>query len=436
MEQPLTDSAPGARPQEAPYGLLGRTLGHSWSPQIHKRLGSAPYLLIELEPDELEPYVRSGRWRGLNVTIPYKREAAELADEQSPRVQRVGAANTLVRRPDGTVFAENTDVLGFSWMLERFARRAWGTPAAEVLAGAEALVLGSGGASRAVIDVLEQTGCRAAVISRSGSDTYATIAERHPRAVLVVNTTPVGMYPHCPDSPLAPQTLERLPRLRGVLDVVYNPRRTGLCLAAEKLGIPCESGLAMLVSQARFSSELFQGRSLDDALVEQIAEELHCQTQNIVLIGMPGAGKTSCGRRLARALGRPLVDLDQACAEKSGMPAPDYLHRFGEEAFRTLETEVAREQGARSGLVIACGGGIVTRERNYPLLHQNGAIVLLDRPLGELSSAGRPLSQSRGVDRLAAERMPAYRAWADLAISCTGSAEGDAQAILQKLGYE
>ena len=226
MEQPLPDSAPGARPQEAPYGLLGRTLGHSWSPQIHKRLGSAPYLLIELEPDELEPYVRSGRWRGLNVTIPYKREAAELADEQSPRVQRVGAANTLVRRPDGTVFAENTDVLGFSWMLERFARRAWGTPAAEVLAGAEALVLGSGGASRAVIDVLEQTGCRAAVISRSGSDTYATIVERHPRAVLVVNTTPVGMYPHCPDSPLAPQTLERLPRLRGVLDVVYNPRRT------------------------------------------------------------------------------------------------------------------------------------------------------------------------------------------------------------------
>ena len=154
------------------------------------------------------------------------------------------------------------------------------------------------------------------------------------------------------------------------------------------------------------------------------------------LVGPDGQFRSSREYRSAFKEGMDFVDLDQACAEKSGMPVPDYLHRFGEEAFRTLETEVAREQGARSGLVIACGGGIVTRERNYPLLHQNGAIVLLDRPLGELSSAGRPLSQSRGVDRLAAERMPAYRAWADLAISCTGSAEGDAQAILQKLGYE
>ena len=422
-------------PQEVRFGLLGRTLGHSWSPQIHAQLGSVPYALVEREPDEAETFLREGVWEGLNVTIPYKRLAAETADERSPRVERLGVANTLVRRPDGSVFAENTDVLGFSWLLERFARRELGSSASEAFGGSEALVLGSGGACQAVRAALEDVaGCTVSVISRRGADTYAGLAERHPHARIVVNTTPVGMYPHCPASPLDDDTLAALHELRAVIDVVYNPERTGICLAAERLGIPCESGLAMLVSQAYFASMLFQDKELDDALVETIERGLRLSQRNIALIGMPGAGKTSAGRALARLLGRPFVDLDDAFEVEVGMSAAECISREGEEAFRLRETEVAAEYGGRSGLVIACGGGIVTQPRNYDLLHQNGTIAFIDRPLYQLSSAGRPLSQRKGIERLANERMHLYRSWADTAIVCTGSAAGDALLLRARLG--
>lgn len=428
-----TDGAWGA--VAAPYGLVGHPLGHSWSREIHERLGSAPYALHDLEPDEVEPFLRGGTWRGLNVTIPYKRVAAELADVRSPAVGRLGAANTLVRDEGGRIVAENTDVLGFSWMLARFCRERLDGSPAELLAGRKVLVLGSGGASAAVCDALEHTvGARAVVVSRRGAETYETVAERHGDAVLLVNTTPVGMYPACPASPLEPGTLEALTELRGVLDVVYNPRRTGLVLAAERLGLPSESGLSMLVAQALYASELFQGRKLDDALVGAIERELNARTGNVVLIGMPGAGKSSCGRELARLLGRPFVDLDDAIAVEHGRTPAQIIEQDGEAAFRAVETAAARSYGARSGLVIACGGGVVTRGENRDLLRQNGTIALIDRPLDELSCAGRPVSQAKGVERLAAERMPLYRAWADLTIRCTGSAAGDARELATRLG--
>lgn len=418
----------------APYGLLGRTLGHSWSPQIHERLGSVPYELHELEPDELEGFVRGGDWQGLNVTIPYKREAARLADEPSPGVRRLGVANTLTRRPDGTILAENTDLLGFAWMLDRFCERHLGGTAARALAGREVLVLGSGGASQAVQAALADAGARPVVVSRRGPERYEGLAERHPAAVLVLNATPVGMYPQCPASPLPDATLARLTQLKGIIDVVYNPLRTGLCLAAERLGIPSESGLAMLVAQARFSSELWLGHAHPDQLVEVIESALARQLANVVLVGMPGAGKTACGKRLRRMCGRELVDVDDAILAETGRTAAQIISEDGEDAFRAVETGVLARYGARSGLVIACGGGVVTRPENYDLLHQNGTIVFLDRPLGELSSKGRPLSQGRGVETLAAERMGLYHAWADVHLSCTGSADGDALAIRALLG--
>lgn len=413
----------------APFGLLGRHLGHSFSREIHERLGSAPYELVELEPEEVAPFVRSGSWRGLNVTIPYKRVAAELADERSPRVERLGAANTLVRRPDGTVFAENTDVDGFAWMLARFCRERLGAEPSELLAGREALVLGTGGASQAVACALAEVGACVSAISRTGDDTYETIATRHARAALVVNATPVGMYPNCPASPLPDETLRALPGLLGVLDVVYNPWRTGLVLAAERLGLPAESGLAMLVAQALRASELFQGRALDEAEVARIERDIASRTRNVALIGMPGSGKTTAGRRLARLLGRPFVDLDDACAVACDMPVADYITQRGEDAFRAVETGVLAEYGSRSGLVIACGGGVVTRPENHDLLRQNSVVAMLDRPLDQLSLRGRPVSQAKGVERLAAERMGLYRAWADVVLPCTGSAAGDAEAL-------
>ncbi|HJA28179.1 MAG TPA: shikimate kinase [Candidatus Olsenella pullicola] len=413
----------------APFGLVGHPLGHSWSPQIHARLGSVPYELHDLDERGAKDLILHGSWRGLNVTIPHKRLAAELADERSSRVDVLGVANTLVRRRDGSIFAENTDVLGFSLMLERFFLREHGAAPSELLRDRTVLVLGSGGACRAVCAALEETGARVVVVSRSGSEVYEGLAERRSDAVLIVNTTPVGMFPNCPASPLDEGTLASFHGLLGVLDVVYNPSRTGLCLAAEHLGVPSESGLAMLVGQALFASELFQGRDLDQELVGSIEREIRLQTQNVALIGMPGAGKSTCGRALARLLGRPFVDLDDALELECGRSAAQIIREDGEDAFREAETRVTASYGARSGLVIACGGGVVTRPENYDLLHQNGLVVFLDRPLEELSSEGRPVSQAKGVARLAEERMGLYRAWADHIVRCTGSAEGDAEAV-------
>ena len=414
---------------ERTFGLLGRTLGHSYSPQIHRQLGSWPYVLFEREPEDVERLIRTEPWDGLNVTIPYKRDAARLADERSPRVAALGVANTLVRRGDGTIFAENTDVLGFAWMLESFCQRNLARSAGDALGGNEVLVLGSGGASKAVCLALTDVGARPSVISRTGDDTYETIPERHASAALVINTTPVGMYPACPASPVTDETLASLENLLGVLDVIYNPCRTGLCLAAERLGLPYASGLDMLVAQAFYASELFQGTRLDESVIPQIVTSVSRHALNIVLIGMPGAGKTTSGRRLARILGRPFVDLDDAIEMQEGISPAQMIVQRGEDAFRASETAACATYGSRSGLVIACGGGVVTRPKNYALLHQNGTIVLLDRPISELSSQGRPLSQTRGVEAIAQERMPLYRTWADLSIATSGSASGDAERI-------
>ena len=420
--------------ETTPFGLLGRTLAHSFSPRIHTQLGSVPYALMEREPDEVASFIREGSWRGINVTIPYKRDAARLADELSERASRLGVANTLVRRQDGTIFADNTDLAGFAWMLERFCQRELGQSAPEALGGHKTLVLGTGGASEAVRCALADAGADVVRISRTGDETYATLVERHADAALLVNTTPVGTYPSCPASPLSPDVLGRLSGLKGVLDVVYNPERTGIMLEAERLGLPHESGLAMLVSQAFFSSELFQGRTLDPALVERVEADIRRDMRNVILIGMPGSGKTSCGRRLARMCGRPFVDLDDSFEVDHQISPADCIRERGEDAFRALETRSARNAASRSGLVIACGGGIVTRPENYQILHQNATIIMLDRPLDELSSEGRPLSVAKGVERLAAERMGLYRSWADIRLECTGSAAGDAVAIRQILG--
>ena len=424
-----------AEARELQFGLLGRKLGHSWSPQIHAQLGSVPYALVERELEDAEEFLRQGAWRGLNVTIPYKMLAAEVADERSARVERIGAANTLVRRDDGSIFAENTDVLGFAWMLSRFARRELGCSASAAFRDGEALVLGSGGACQAVRAALEdEVGCQVAVISRTGDDTYDRIVERHPRTRLIVNTTPVGMYPNCPASPLDDTTLLSFTELKAVIDVVYNPERTGICLAAERLGIPSESGLAMLVAQAHFASELFQAHTLDESRIEQIERALRLSQRNIVLIGMPGAGKTSTGRALARMLSRPFIDLDDAFAVDTGVSAEQFIRAHGEDAFRERESGVAAYYASQSGLVIACGGGIVTRPGNYDLIHQNGTIAFIDRPLYQLSSEGRPVSQLKGIERLANERMDLYRGWSDVEISCTGTAQGDALLLKARLG--
>lgn len=424
----------GALRAAARFGLLGRSLGHSWSPSIHARLGSIPYTLFEVEPQEVSGFIREGDWSGINVTIPYKRDAFELADERSEGAIRLGVANTLVRRGDGSIYADNTDLMGFGWMLDSFCRRVFDSPAERALVDVPVVVLGSGGASRAVQAALDDVGARVSVISRRGQDGYGDLVRRHGDARLLVNATPVGMYPNCPASPLSDERFFGLTSLAGVLDVVYNPQRTGICLQAERAGLPFESGLSMLVAQACRSAECFLDMSVEDERIEELVSWLKDSCTNVFFIGMPGVGKTSAARGLAHLLGRPFVDLDDAFRLSCGLSVQSYLRAYGEDSFRAIETKIAAEYGAQSGLVVACGGGIVTRKENWPLLHQNGTIVLLRRPLDQLPLDGRPISQERGLERLASERGPLYESWADLAIDCTGNAMSDAHLVRSLLG--
>ena len=342
------------------------------------------------------------------MTIPYKKLAAARCDALSPEARLLGSVNTLIRRPDGTLYGDNTDYFGF----RRMALQS-GMP----VLGKKALVLGSGGASVTVCAVLRELGAASVtVISRSGPDNYQNL-DRHRDAQLLVNTTPVGMYPACPASPVE---LQAFPACEGVLDIVYNPARTGLVLQAEALGIPSCSGLPMLAAQAKRSRELFTGQPIPESEIDRAVALLRQRLENIILIGMPGCGKSTVAAALGERLGRPVLDADQVIAEQAGMSIPEIFARQGEAGFRALETRVLAELGKRSGILLATGGGCVTRAENYPLLHQNGTIFWLQRSLDALPTQGRPISQATPLDALYARREPLYRRFADRIIDNNG----------------
>lgn len=403
-------------------GLLGEKLGHSYSPQIHAQLADYPYRLYEKSPEELEGFLLGGDWDGLNVTIPYKKAVLPYCAELSERAKRIGAVNTLVRRADGSIYGDNTDAYGFEKLIER---------AGVDIAGQKCLVFGSGGASVMAASVLEERGVGSVtVISRSGKDNYDNL-ERHADAETLVNTTPLGMYPKTGVSPVDPA---RFPACRAVLDVVYNPARTELLLRAEALGIPCAGGLRMLVAQAKRASELFTGRSIPDTEIDRIEKKLRGEMENIVLIGMPGCGKSAVGRALAERLGRELAEADAVIAEEAGKTIPEIFADEGEAGFRARETAVLRALGKRSGLILSTGGGCVTREENYPLLHQNGTIFWLQRELSLLPKEGRPLSLQNDLHDMYEKRRPLYARFADCVIDNNGTPEQTVNAILEVLG--
>lgn len=400
-------------------GLLGRKLGHSYSPVIHGLLADYEYKLYEKEPEELAQFLRAGAWHGLNVTIPYKKSVVPYCDALSPLARELGSVNTLVRREDGTLFGDNTDAWGFERMLGKVGVSC---------RGKKALVLGSGGASVTVQAVLRLAGAQVVVISRSGEDNYDNL-ERHADAAILVNTTPVGMYPNVGESPV---DLARLPGLEAVLDVVYNPVRTQLILDAEARGIPCQSGLYMLVGQAVRASELWTGGVIAARTMDRVWKTVGGSMENLILIGMPGCGKSTVGKRLARELGRRFVDADEEIVARVG-DIPAYFASHGEEAFRQVETQVLAELGKQSGLVIATGGGCITRPENYPLLHQNGRIIWIRRPLESLPTDGRPVSQRDGVRAIYEKRLPLYTRFADLIADNQGSIGEVVTQILQEL---
>ena len=402
-------------------GLLGEKLGHSYSPQIHGYLGSYDYQLFEKQPDELEGFLKNGDFHGLNVTIPYKKAVIPYLSALSPVAAKLGAINTVVRREDGSLIGHNTDYFGFRTMVEASGLQ---------VAGKKVLVLGSGGASNTAVAVMKELGCEVIVISRSGENNYGNL-NRHQDAAIIVNSTPVGMYPNVDTTPIC---LEHFPQLEGVLDLIFNPARTRLLQEAEKRGIVAMNGLLMLVAQAKESAEWFTGSALDPDLIGLIHQKLQRQMENIVLIGMPGSGKSSVAAELARCTGRDVVDADAEIVAAAGRSIPEIFAREGEEAFRKLETQVLAQLGKRSGIIISTGGGCITRQENYPLLHQNGRIFWLKRDIAALPTEGRPISQTRDLNELYKVRRPLYEAFADDIIENNGTIADAAEEILGRLG--
>ena len=402
-------------------GLLGEKLGHSYSPQIHSMLADYEYKLFEKAPEELEDFLKSGEFDGLNVTIPYKKSVMPYCAELSPTAAQIGSVNTIVRRSDGSLYGDNTDAFGFENLIVHNGIE---------VKGKKALVLGTGGASVTAQAVLKNLGAsEVVVISRKGEDNYENIA-KHADAEIIANTTPVGMYPN---NGKAAVDLTQFPKLSGVLDVVYNPARTALLLQAEKLCIPCAGGLYMLVSQAKRSCELFTGKSIPDSEIDRIERVLSHQMQNIVIIGMPGSGKTAVSTMLAERLGRKIFDTDTIVSEKAGMTIPEIFAAQSEAGFRKLETEATAEVGKLSGNIISTGGGVVTVADNYELLHQNGVIVWIERDTNKLARDGRPISLSSDLNELYAARLPLYERFADIKADNNGDINDTVNAIMEMI---
>ena len=402
-------------------GLLGEKLGHSYSPQIHSMLADYEYKLFEKSPEELEAFLKSGEFDGLNVTIPYKKAVMPYCTELSPTAAQIGSVNTIVRRSDGSLYGDNTDAFGFENLIVHNGIE---------VKGKKALVLGTGGASVTAQAVLKNLGAsEVVVISRRGEDNYENIA-KHADAEIIANTTPVGMYPN---NGKAAVDLTQFPKLSGVLDVVYNPARTALLLQAERLGIPCAGGLYMLVSQAKRSCELFTGKSIPDSEIDRIERVLSHQMQNIVIIGMPGSGKTTVSTMLAEKLGRKIFDTDTIVSENAGMTIPEIFAAQGEAGFRRLETEATAEVGKLSGNIISTGGGVVTVAENYELLHQNGVIVWIERDTNKLARDGRPISLSSDLNELYAARLPLYDRFADIKADNNGDINDTVNAIMEMI---
>ena len=402
------------------YGLLGEHLGHSFSPQIHALLGDYEYRLFEVAPDGLEQFMRAHKFDGINVTIPYKKSVMEYLDCISPEAEKIGSVNTVTVR-DGRLYGDNTDYFGFLYMIKKSGIE---------MAGKKCLVLGSGGASLTAVAVLRDLNVKEIVIiSRNGENNYENI-NVHSDAQIIVNTTPVGMYPNNLESAV---DINIFPYLDGVLDIVYNPLKTKLILDAEERGIPCVAGLSMLVAQAKRANEIFFGVTRPDSVCGEIEKKLKSEFQNIVLVGMAGCGKSTVGNALAKILGKKFVDTDEIIVQNEGTNIPEIFEKNGEDFFRARETDAVKSVGKEKGLVIATGGGVVTREENFYPLRQNGIIVFINRDVEKLPTNGRPLSQRDGVRALFEKRLRLYLRFAHIEIDGNGTVQETAELIAKEL---
>jgi len=406
------------------YGLIGEKLGHSFSKIIHEQLADYTYDLIPLTREELDVFLQKKSFSALNVTIPYKETVIPYLDEVDAHARKIGAVNTIVNR-NGILKGYNTDFYGFRYMLLHNGID---------VRNKKVLVLGKGGASKAVIAVLEEMGAKEirTVYYKENPETitYEECYQNHADAEIIVNTTPVGMYPKADECPIE---LSRFPRLCGVADVVYNPLRTQLIIEAEKRNIPGAGGLEMLVAQAKYAAEIFLDAKIDDCRIDEIHADLLKERSNLVLIGMSGGGKTVLGKKAAEKLGKTFVDTDEEIVKCIGMPIADFFAKKGEPAFRKMETEVLHEISSRNDLVISTGGGIVKNPLNIEYLKRNGRIIWLKRDAELLQSGnGRPLAPDKAATlKLYEERLPLYTASAEAVAENNGTAEEGLENILK-----
>ena len=402
------------------YGLIGEKLGHSFSKEIHERLGY-DYELCEVAPEALDGFMETKNFEGINVTMPYKQAVIPYLDEIDEAASEIGAVNTIVNR-DGKLYGYNTDFYG----MERLFDHAEVDPY-----GKKVAVLGSGGTSKTATAVLKSLGASEIIcVSRSGEVSYADLYESHSDVDIIVNTTPVGMFPNIWGKPVE---INRFDRLSGVIDAVYNPLNTTIVIEAKERGIPAEAGLYMLVAQAIRASELFLNARYPSYMTDVIYDGIRAEKENIVLIGMPSSGKSTVGRLLAEKLGEEFIDTDELTVEKIKMPIKDFFTLYGEEKFREVESEVIREIAGRGGLVIATGGGAVLRKENLINLIYNGNILFIDRPLNMLiPTDSRPLSSDRmALENLYMTRYPIYTDACDSRIEAIGTPIEIAENILE-----
>lgn len=408
------------------YGLIGEKLGHSFSVDIHSTLGDYDYKLKEIADTELEGFFGIADFKGLNVTIPYKQAVMPYLYQIDDKARDIGAVNTVVNR-DGRLYGYNTDFFGLKALLTRIGIDP---------RGKKILILGTGGTSKTALAVVKDMGgvqvYRVGRTGAEGSLTYEEVYAGHTDADYIINTTPVGMYPKMDACPIE---LEKFESLKGVADVVYNPLRTVLVQKARAMGLPAEGGLYMLVAQGVAASELFLGKSYDADTVERVFATLAAKKENIVLTGMPASGKSTVGRLLAELLGREFTDTDTMVEAADGRPIPQIFSEDGEAAFRDMETEAVKKVAAVGGAVIATGGGAILRPENVAALKQNGIVVFLDRPLGQLvPDEGRPLSRSEeAIRQRYAERYGIYIATADIRIENSTTPQAAAEAVIKEI---
>lgn len=406
------------------YGLIGEKLGHSFSKVIHEMLSDNLYELCEIPKDELDAFMKSGDFAGINVTIPYKESVIPYLDEIDEETKKIGAVNAIVNR-DGRLVGYNTDFYGMRMLIAH---------AGISVCGKKAAILGSGGTSRTARAVLDFLGAGEILrVSRSGRDgsiTYEELYDEHSDIEIIVNTTPLGMFPNTSDVAV---DISKFDRLCGVIDAVYNPLRSRLVLKAIEKGIAAEGGLYMLVAQAVRASEIF----LDKKYSEDTANKIYCKIkgdkENIVLIGMPASGKSTVGKIIAEKLGRKLVDTDDIITERIGISIKDFFEQKGETAFREIESTVISEISKENSLVIATGGGAVLNGENVSSLKKNGRLYFIDRPLENLiPTDSRPLSSTReAIEKRYEERYGIYSSVCDVKINADCDAVDVAEKILE-----